>query len=142
MNEPSISAQSVGDNAPVRVWPSVIGVLASHGLLVTVTEAVPLFPSTAAVIVTGPPDATPVTRPVGETVAMEALLVVQVKTFPVIAMLFWSRATAVSGVVPPFETVVTAGQYRLGEGTLVQVVPDNQSSPVQNATTASAGMLP
>jgi membrane fusion protein, multidrug efflux system len=42
----------------------------------------------------------------------------------------------------PNETVVTAGQYRLGEGTLVQVVPDNHSSPVQNATTASAGMLP
>jgi membrane fusion protein, multidrug efflux system len=42
----------------------------------------------------------------------------------------------------PNETVVAAGQYRLGEGTLVQVVPDNQSSLVQNATTASAGMLP
>jgi membrane fusion protein, multidrug efflux system len=42
----------------------------------------------------------------------------------------------------PNETVVTAGQYRLSEGTLVQVVPDNQSSLVQNATTASAGMLP
>jgi membrane fusion protein, multidrug efflux system len=42
----------------------------------------------------------------------------------------------------PNETVVAAGQYRLSEGTLVQVVPDNQSSLVQNATTASAGMLP
>jgi multidrug efflux system membrane fusion protein len=42
----------------------------------------------------------------------------------------------------PNESVVTAGQYRLSEGTPVQVVPDDQSSPVQNATTASAGMLP
>jgi multidrug efflux system membrane fusion protein len=42
----------------------------------------------------------------------------------------------------PNETVVAAGQYRLGEGTLVQGVPDSQSSLVQNATTASAGMLP
>jgi membrane fusion protein, multidrug efflux system len=42
----------------------------------------------------------------------------------------------------PNESVVTTGQYRLGEATLVQVVPDSQSGRVQNATTASAGMLP
>jgi multidrug efflux system membrane fusion protein len=42
----------------------------------------------------------------------------------------------------PNQTVVTAGQYRLSAGTTVEVVPDNQSSRVQNATTASAGMLP
>jgi multidrug efflux system membrane fusion protein len=42
----------------------------------------------------------------------------------------------------PNQTVVTAGQYRLGAGTTVEVVPDKQSSRVQNATTASAGMLP
>jgi multidrug efflux system membrane fusion protein len=40
------------------------------------------------------------------------------------------------------ETVVTAGQYRLTPGTLVQVVPDDGKDMVQNATTASAGMLP
>ena len=41
------------------------------------------------------------------------------------------------------ETVVTAGQYRLSVGkTVVEVVPDGQSGRVQNATTASAGMLP
>jgi membrane fusion protein, multidrug efflux system len=43
----------------------------------------------------------------------------------------------------PNETVITAGQYRLSDGAPVQAVPDKQgSSPVQNATTASAGMLP
>jgi membrane fusion protein, multidrug efflux system len=42
----------------------------------------------------------------------------------------------------PNETVVTAGQYRLTEGTTVEIVPASQSSRVQNATTASAGMLP
>ena len=63
-----------------------MGVLASHGLLVTVTAAVPLFPAIVAVMVTGPPAATPVTNalcdPVamGETVAMAALLVVHVTT--------------------------------------------------------------
>jgi multidrug efflux system membrane fusion protein len=40
------------------------------------------------------------------------------------------------------ETVVTAGQYRLTPGTSVEVVPDDRKDMVQNATTASAGMLP
>lgn len=40
------------------------------------------------------------------------------------------------------ETVVTAGQYRLKPGTSVEVVPDNRQDMIQNATTASAGMLP
>jgi len=40
------------------------------------------------------------------------------------------------------ETVVTAGQYRLTPGTSVEVVPDDRKDEVQNATTASAGMLP
>jgi membrane fusion protein, multidrug efflux system len=40
------------------------------------------------------------------------------------------------------ETVVTSGQYRLKPGTSVEVVPDNRKDMVQNATTASAGMLP
>jgi membrane fusion protein, multidrug efflux system len=40
------------------------------------------------------------------------------------------------------QTVVTAGQYRLSAGTAVEVLPNSQSSRVQNATTASAGMLP
>jgi multidrug efflux system membrane fusion protein len=40
------------------------------------------------------------------------------------------------------ETVVTAGQYRLKPGTSVEIVPDTRKDIVQNATTASAGMLP
>jgi multidrug efflux system membrane fusion protein len=40
------------------------------------------------------------------------------------------------------ETVVTAGQYRLSPGTTVAIVPDDHQDLVQNATTASAGMLP
>lgn len=42
----------------------------------------------------------------------------------------------------PGETVVTAGQYRLNPGITVEIVPDNEKDLVQNATTASAGMLP
>jgi membrane fusion protein, multidrug efflux system len=40
------------------------------------------------------------------------------------------------------ERVVTAGQYRLNPGTSVEIVPDDRKDIVQNATTASAGMLP
>jgi multidrug efflux system membrane fusion protein len=40
------------------------------------------------------------------------------------------------------ETVVTAGQYRLTPGTSVAVVPEDRKDTVENATTASAGMLP
>ncbi|WP_024509069.1 efflux RND transporter periplasmic adaptor subunit [Bradyrhizobium sp. ARR65] len=40
------------------------------------------------------------------------------------------------------ETVVTAGQYRLTPGISVEVVSDDRKDMVQNATTASAGMLP
>jgi membrane fusion protein, multidrug efflux system len=40
------------------------------------------------------------------------------------------------------ETVVTAGQYRLTPGISVAIVPDDRKDIVQNATTASAGMLP
>jgi membrane fusion protein, multidrug efflux system len=40
------------------------------------------------------------------------------------------------------ETVVTTGQYRVSEGATVDIVPESQSGSVQNATTASAGMLP
>ncbi|PDT72367.1 efflux RND transporter periplasmic adaptor subunit [Bradyrhizobium sp. C9] len=40
------------------------------------------------------------------------------------------------------ETVVTAGQYRLNPGTKVEIVADDKKDQVQDATTASAGMLP
>jgi multidrug efflux system membrane fusion protein len=40
------------------------------------------------------------------------------------------------------ETVVAAGQYRLTPGTSVEIAPDDRKDIVQNATTASAGMLP
>jgi membrane fusion protein, multidrug efflux system len=39
------------------------------------------------------------------------------------------------------DTVVVAGQYRLANGTTVEAVPANEAR-VQNASTASAGMLP
>jgi multidrug efflux system membrane fusion protein len=40
------------------------------------------------------------------------------------------------------DNVVLAGQYRLFEGARVDVVPPERANEVQNASTASAGMLP
>jgi hypothetical protein len=61
----------------------------------TVTVAVPLSPSLVAVIVTEPPD-TPVTRPLGETVATALLLEIHVTTRPVSTFELKSFVVAVS----------------------------------------------
>jgi len=76
---------------------------------VTVTAAVPLCASLVAVIVTGPPTATPVTSPVDETVATAALPVVQVTTRPVSTFLAASLVVAASCTVAPALTVAVAG---------------------------------
>ena len=91
------------------------------------TADVPDLPLAVAVMVTGPPAVIPVTRPVGETVAIEALFVVHVGTIPDIMTLFWSRMTALSGVVPPLATEVTAGETEtvvtVGATTVTAAVP-------------------
>jgi multidrug efflux system membrane fusion protein len=40
------------------------------------------------------------------------------------------------------QTVIVAGQYRLTDGAKVAIATGDQQQQVQNATTASAGMLP
>jgi hypothetical protein len=65
------------------------------GTSVTVTVAVPLFPSLVAVIV-AEPAATPVTTPLDETVAIPVLELDHVTARPVSTLLFASRAVAVS----------------------------------------------
>jgi hypothetical protein len=66
------------------------------GIAMTLTAAVPLFPSLAAVIVTGPPTAIPVTSPVAETLATAELLEDQVTVRPDNALPAASRVDAVS----------------------------------------------
>jgi hypothetical protein len=66
------------------------------GTGMTVTDADPLFPSLVAVIVTGPPTATPVTRPAEETLAIAVLLEVHVTARPVRALPDASRVEAES----------------------------------------------
>jgi len=61
------------------------------GMVVTVTSAVPVFPSLVAVIVADP-TATPVTKPVDETVATAGLFVEYVIGRP-LSTLPWASVT-------------------------------------------------
>jgi hypothetical protein len=74
-----------------------------------VIEDVPVLVSLVAVIVTGPPTATPVTRPFASTVATALLLEDHVTKRPVSTLPFPSLVTAVSCCVPPTTTLVVAG---------------------------------
>jgi len=94
------------------------------GTLVTVTVAVPLCPSLVAVIV-AEPAATPVTKPLAETVAAAALLVAQVTTRPLRAVPFASFGVAVNCVVAPTVTPAAVGlTVTEATGTLVTVMAD------------------
>src|SRR5207247_1609328 len=66
------------------------------GVRVTVIADMPLFPSDAAVIATGPPAPFPVTSPFASTVATVASAVCQVTTRPVSGLPFASFGVAVS----------------------------------------------
>src|SRR5437867_836294 len=72
------------------------------------TLAEPLFPSLVAVIVTDPA-ATPVTRPLADTVASAAFELVHVTARPVSTFPAASLGAAVSCVVAPTNTVAVAG---------------------------------
>src|SRR6266566_4169140 len=85
-----------------------VSVTDATGTVATVTAAVPLCPSLAAVIVAAP---TPidVTSPLAFTVATPALLLAHVTVRPVSGLPFPSSGVAVSCVVAPTCTVVDAG---------------------------------
>src|SRR5947208_681074 len=76
---------------------------------VTVIADVPLWPSLVAVMVTGPPAATPVTSPLPFTLATVALLADQVTVRPVNTLPLASVSVAVSGCVCPACTLAAAG---------------------------------
>src|SRR5256712_13967195 len=77
---------------------------------VTVIADVPLCPSLVAVIVIGPPAATPVTSPLPFTLAIALLLDCQGMTRPVNGLPFASLGVAVSCTVPPTATPAVAGE--------------------------------
>jgi hypothetical protein len=94
------------------VPPATIGVVGAESITVatgngfTVIEDVPVFVSLVAVIVTGPPAATAVTRPFASTVAATVLLELHVTVRLVSTLLLASLSKAVSCCVPP--TVILA----------------------------------
>jgi hypothetical protein len=83
-------------------------VTVATGTGTTVIEAVPVFPSLVAVIVTVP-SATPVTTPPDDTVAMPVLPELHVTVRPVSTLPFASFVVAASGVVVPITTFVAPG---------------------------------
>src|SRR5437773_9331521 len=76
---------------------------------VTVIADVPLRPSLVAVIVTGPPAATPLTSPLPFTLAIALLLDCQVTTRPVNGLPLASLGVAVSCTVRPTATAPVPG---------------------------------
>src|SRR6267378_759825 len=78
------------------------------GTFVTVTVAVPLWPSLVAVIV-AVPAATPLTRPLPLTVATAVLLLAHVTTRPVSGLPLASFGVAVSCTLAPTGTLAVAG---------------------------------
>src|SRR3989454_191350 len=105
----SLGVATSGTLAPTKTFaePGLTTTVAT-GMLDTVIAAVPLWPSLVAVIVADP-TATPVTRPLAETVATAPLLVVQVTVRPLSRLPFASLRMAVSGTAPPTNTSGPAG---------------------------------
>src|SRR5437867_718599 len=101
---------AVSCTAPPTDPLSALGVMVTDatGTLDTVTAAVPLCPSLVAVIVAVPP-ATPVTRPLADTVASAAFELVQLITRPLSTFPAASLGIAVSCTAPPTNTVAVAG---------------------------------
>src|SRR5689334_9130734 len=95
------ASQSAMSPAPTRTTVALAPV--------TVTADVPLLPSLVAVIVTGPPAATPVTSPLELTLATEVLFDDHVTTRPVRMFPLASLSVAVSCTVWPACTLAEAG---------------------------------
>jgi hypothetical protein len=109
---------SLGIAVSTCVSPTTIGVVEDDsatvttgggGAAVTVMELAPECPSLVAVIVTGPPAATAVTRPFPSTVATAGVPDVQVIARPVRGLLLASLGVAVSCCVPPTMMLADAG---------------------------------
>jgi len=100
--ESALPPASLGVAVSCSVAPTIIGVVTEErptdatGAGLTVIELVPLCPSLVAVIVTGPPALTAVTRPFASTVATEGAAEVQVMLRPVRTLFDASLVSAVS----------------------------------------------
>src|SRR5689334_7000669 len=111
------ASQSAMSPAPTRTTVALAPV--------TVTADVPLWPSLVAVIVTGPPAATPVTSPLLLTLAVVLSLDCHVITRPANGLPFASFGVAVSWTEPPTATLAVGGvTVTEATGTDVTVIPE------------------
>jgi len=122
---------SFGVAVSTCVPPTIIGVVGLESVTVatgtrwTVIEDVPVLVSLVAVIVTGPPTATPVTKPVVPTVATEPSLVDQVTVRPVSTLPLTSVRVAVSCCVAPTTKLAVVGvTVTVATGASVTVIED------------------
>src|SRR5258708_38706156 len=94
-----------------RLFDAGLTVTDATGARVTVTVAVPLWPSQVAVRV-AVPAATPVTRPFAEIVATAGALLAQVPTRPANGMPAEPRGVALRWTLAPMRIAAAAGRTR------------------------------
>jgi hypothetical protein len=117
----------VGAIPSARLAEDGVTVTVATGASITVIEDVPVFVSLVAVMVTGPPAATAVTRPFASTVAVAVLLELHVITRPVSTLPFKSLVTAVSccvGVTPTTRLADDGVTVTVLTGASVTVIAD------------------
>src|SRR5258705_5618690 len=111
----------------------------------TVMADVPVTPSAVALMVTGPPPALPVTRPLASTVAVAALPVAHVMARPVSGLPPASLAVAVSWTVAPSAIVADGGVTvieAIGTGVTVTLAVPLLSSLVAVIVTGPPTLIP
>jgi multidrug efflux system membrane fusion protein len=123
----TVRLKAVFPNAARALWPGIfvnahIVVSVAHDALTLPLPAVQQGPAGAFVYVIAP----------SQTVSVRAVTTGQSRNGEIVITRGLSAGDA----------VVLTGQYRLSEGTSVEVVPSNRQHEVQDASTASAGMLP
>jgi hypothetical protein len=127
---------SFGTAVSTWVPPTTIGVVGDErvsvttGTNATVIDDVPVFVSLVAVIVTGPPTATPLTKPPASTVAIAELLDAHVTSRPVSTLLAPSRSVAASCCVPPTTRLAVGGlTVTVLTGASITVIEDVPFTP-------------
>jgi hypothetical protein len=123
-----------------RGWPLKLRPLAEA---TNVTSAVPEVSPAAAVMTTGPPAASPTTRPASETAAIPGSPLVHVTAWPVSSLPAESATVAVRLTVSPTSAVVCAGAIvteATGTGfTCIRALP--VTLPMEPRITADPGPM-
>lgn len=123
----TVQLKATFPNAQRKLWPGAfvnihLAIAVRHDALTVPLAAVQQGPDGAYVYVVKPDD----------TATVQPVTVGQTR----------DGAAMIDSGLTANQSVVVTGQYRLTEGAKVEIVTGDQQSRVQNASTASAGMLP